>query len=132
MPDVRRIGTLAVTGSTGNATHASVSVPDEVEVLQLEFEVTAVGSTPTISWLFQGSMDDNGSTDASSDWFGITVLPSDSNTELATVQTKTAVGVYASSVELARRPLRKVRLITSANTNVTYEAEAFSVDLSAD
>lgn len=123
-------GQLANVGSTGNNTHASVGADGftDADVLSLEFEITAVGGTPTISWLFQGSMDGPDVTDAASDWFALEVLPSDSAVESAAVQTKTAVGVYESSVEIARRPIRKVRLVTSANTNVTYEADIYAVD----
>ena len=126
---MRKIGQLANAGSTGNNTHASVPVPADADNLNLEFEITAVGATPTVSWVFQGSNDDPAVPDASSDWFPLSVLPGDDNTELETVQTKTAVGVYPSSVELARRPTRKVRLVISANTNVTYEGEAYAQEL---
>jgi len=121
----RKVGQLAPAGSTGTATHASVTTDADLDSLSLEFEITAVGATPTISWLFQGSNDPVDVTDANSDWHSLEVLPDDAATELATVQTKTAVGVYGASVDLKRRPVTKVRLVTSANTNVTYEAEAF-------
>ena len=129
MPKTRKIGQLANVGSTGNNTHASVEVTRDTDILSLEFEITAVGATPTISWLYQGSNDGPEVTDATSDWHALEVLPDDAAAELATVQTKTAVGVYSSSVELTRRPVRKVRLVTSANTNVTYEAEAYGSEL---
>lgn len=122
----RKAGQLAAAGSTGNNTHASVSTDSDYDVLNLEFEITAVGATPTISWLFQASDDGPEVSDAASDWYNLSVLPADSNTELATVQTKTAVGVYPASAEITRRPARKIRLVTSANTNVTYEAEAYA------
>jgi len=122
----RKVGQLAPVGATGNNTHASVGTDADYDVLNLEFEITAVGATPTISWLFQGSNDGLEVADAASDWFPLEVLPSDAVVELAAVQTKVAVGVYNSSVEVSRRPVRKVRLVTSANTNVTYEAEAYA------
>lgn len=124
----RKVGQLAPAASTGNNTHASVPVDSDLDVLSLEFEITAVGTT--ISWRFQGSMDDPAIPDASSDWFDLSVLPGDTNAELATVQTKTAVGVYQSEVDPRERPVAKVRLVTSGNTGVTYEAEAYGgVDL---
>lgn len=125
------VGQMANVGSTGNNTHASVPVDgtEGVEVLSLEFEITAIGATPTVSWLYQGSMDGSDVPDSSSDFFTLEVLPSDSATESAAVQTKTAVGVYESSVEISRRPVRKMRLVTSANTNVTYEADAYGTDV---
>lgn len=128
MPALRKVGNLAAVGSTGNNTHASLAVNEDAEVLSLEVEITAVGATPTVSWLFQGSMDGPEVADGASDWFTLSVLPADSNTELPTVQTKTAVGVYESSLDARKRPVRKIRLVTSANTNVTYEAELYSYD----
>jgi hypothetical protein len=126
----RKVGQLAAAGSTGNNTHPSVATDQDLDALSLEFEITAVGATPTVSWVFQGSSDDPNTSDANSDWFALAVLPSDSATELATVQTKTAVGVYESEVDLRRRPIAKVRLVVSANTNCTYEGECWgSVDL---
>ena len=112
-------GQMANPGTTGNNTHASVGVDDFVgaETLSLEFEITGVGTT--VSWLYQGSEDGADVPDSASDFFALSVLPSDSNTETAAVQTKTAVGVYESSLEIARRPVRKIRLVTSANTGVT-------------
>ena len=121
----RKIGQLAPVGSTSNNTHASVSTDADLDALSLEFEITAVGGTPTVSWLFQGSNDPVDVPDASSDWHALEVIPDDAAAEIATVQTKTAVGVYGASVDLKRRPVTKVRLVTSANTNVTYEAEAY-------
>lgn len=126
MPRIRKFGQLAPAGSVGNNTHPSVEVPQDADALSLEFEITAVGATPTVSFLFQGSMDGPEVPDANSDWDDLEVLPTDAAAETAAVQTKTAVGVYGNAVELARRPIRKVRLVTSANTNVTYESEAFS------
>lgn len=119
----RKIGQLAAAGSTGTATHNSVPTDADLDALSLEFEVTAVGTT--ISWLFQASNDPVEVSDANSDWHALEVLPDDAVAELATVQTKTAVGVYGSSVDLERRPITKVRLVTSSNTGCTYEAEAY-------
>lgn len=123
----RKIGQLANAGSSGNNTHNSIPIPADTDVLDLEFEITAVGTT--VSWLFQASEDPPEVSDANSDWRALSVLPGDANAEIATAQTKTAVGVYSSSVELSRRPLRKVRLVTSANTGCTYESEAYGVEL---
>lgn len=129
MPALRKAGQLAPVGSTGNNTHASVNVNEDAEVLAAEFEITAVGATPTVSFLYQGSFDGPEVADGASDWFPLSILPGDTNVESVAVQTKTAVGVYPSSVEVARRPVKKVRLITSLNTNVTYEAELYAADL---
>lgn len=120
----RKIAQLAAVGSTGANTHASAATDSDFDSLSLEFEITAVGATPTITYKYQGSQDDPTVADASSDWFDLEVLPNDAATE-AVSATKTAVGVYESTVDLGRRPFNKIRLVTSANTNVTYESEAF-------
>lgn len=119
---MRKIGQLAAVGSVGNASHASLAVPPDAQNLAFEFEITAAGATPTITFKLQGSQDDVGVPDASSDWFDISMMPSASDTSLAT-DTKTAVGVYEYFLEVARRSVAKLRLVTSANTNVTYEGE---------
>lgn len=115
-------GRLAPVGSTGNNTHAGQSLPGDMVSLALEFEITAVGGTPTVTFKFQGSLDDSDTPDASSDWFDLMVLPSDADVAVATA-TKTAVGAYTYFLANARLAIRKVRVVTSANTNVTYEAD---------
>ena len=125
MPNVQKIGAAAAAGSTGNNTHASLGLKTYTDALALKFEVTAAGGTPTVTWKLQGSLDSTQTPDASSDWFDLFALPADSATEV-TVTTKTAVGVYTTFIEVARRFCTKVRLVTSANTNITYEADLFS------
>jgi hypothetical protein len=125
---MRRLGTLAAVGTTGNNTSAGVSIPVDVDVINAEIKVEAVGATPTITYKLQGSDDDGTVADAASDWYDLSMLPEGANTEVAT-DTKTAVGVYEYSLEQARRPTSKVRLVTSANTNVTYSAELRGVQL---
>lgn len=125
MARLHRIGNLAPVASTGTGAFASIVVPEDAISLALELEITAVGGTPTISFKFQGSMDEQIVTDASSDWFDLSVLPSDSNTEVV-VQTKTGIAVYEQMTEIARRPIRKIRLNVTVNTNVTFESEALA------
>ncbi len=116
MPEAIGRATLAAAGATGVNTHAAVVVPDDTESIAVEFEVTAVGATPTITWKVQGSLDENTVSDAASDWFDLGGNPADSATE-AVSTTKTAVGVYTSFYnELPR----KIRLVVTGNTNVTY------------
>ena len=121
---MRKVGQLAAVGSTSNNTHASVPISQEIDTLSIEVEITAVGATPTITYKIQGSNDGAETPDASSDWFDLMMLPAASDTAVAT-DTKTAVGVYTYYDDMERRPLGKVRLVTSANTNVTYEAELY-------
>lgn len=121
---MRKVGQLAPVGSTSNNTHASVPITQEIDTLAFEFEITAVGGTPTVTFKIQGSADGAEVPDASSDWFDLMVLPAGSDTALAS-DTKTAVGVYEYYSDMERRPVSKVRLVTSANTNVTYEGELY-------
>ena len=129
MAATRLLGKLAAAGSTGNATHASVAVPSGVDVLLVEFEVTAIGATPTVTYDVQVSLDDPAIPDASSDWVSPFGLKSSSATEADIAGTVTTVSVEAWTLDLLKRPCRKVRLVTSANTNVTYEADLHGVDL---
>lgn len=129
MSGFRLIGALAAAGSTGNNTHASVPLDRDLDAdaLALEFKITAVGATPTITFKFQGSLDDPGVSDANSDWFDVSVDPED-GTASAVSFVKTAVAVLQYALQLQAKPLRKIRLVTSANTNVTYQADAYAVD----
>lgn len=134
MARIRKAGQLAAVGSTGNNTHTSVSTPADADSLSLEFEITAVGATPTVTYKYQGSQDDGTTPDASSDWFDLPVVvdPVAGAEAVPTtaLQVQTAVGVYEAFVQLAQHPITKVRLVTSANTNVTYESECWaSVDV---
>lgn len=122
---MRKIGQLAAAGSVGNASHASVPVDENEGTLSVEFEVTAVGATPTVTWKLQGSNDGSGVPDATSDWYDLMTVDAGDATEDIS-RTHTAVGIYAVFLELARRNPAKIRLETSANLNVTYEAEAYA------
>jgi hypothetical protein len=117
----RHFSDAAPAGSTGNNTHAGVAVDgyEDVVTLVLEFIVSAIGATPTVSFKWQGALEGPEVSDAASNWFDLDVLPEGTATEAVT-QTVTTVGAFPSSVEIARRPVRKIRLVTSANTNVTY------------
>jgi hypothetical protein len=119
------IGQMANVGTTGNNTHASVPVPDDADALSFEFEVTAVGTTVTPK--FQGSNDGPDVADASSDFFDLAVLPPAAAAETTTPAAVTTVSVNEYTAESVRRPVRKVRLVTSANTGCTYEADAYGI-----
>jgi hypothetical protein len=127
---MHKIGDLAPTGSVGNQTFASQRVPNDADELNLEFKIEAVGATPTVTYKFQGSNDDGSLADAASDWYDLEVLPNDAAAEVLSA-TKTAVGVYEYTLDLHKRATSKVRLVTSANTNVTYSSEARAVQMDA-
>ena len=118
----RALAQSAPAGSTGNNTHASVPVPSDADALGLEFNITVAGATPTITWKYQASDDDASLADASSDWYDLITKDADTGTN-ALSKTKTAVGVYESEVDLRSQPCAKIRLVTSANTNVTYQGK---------
>lgn len=118
-------GGLAPTGSTGSNTHASHRVSPACRSIGAEVVIEAVGATPQITAKLQGSIDDDQTADGSAQWFDLAVIPSDSDTAAATaVRNPTAVGasltVYVSQSQ--SRVVRRVRLVTSANTNTTYRA----------
>lgn len=117
----RRIGSLGA--GAGNATHASLEVPNDADALAVEFRVTVIGATPTITWIAQGSDDDATVTDANSDWYALFGLPSAGAAEASVGGTVTTLGVSEFFLELVRRPVKKIRIVTSANTNVTYDSE---------
>lgn len=116
---------LAPAGSTGNNTHPSVSIDPASDVVTVEFEVTAVGATPTVTYNVQASNDNGDVSDAASDWFDPFALRENAATEADIAGTKTAVSLETWTLDLTRRPFQKLRLVTSANTNVTYEATVF-------
>jgi hypothetical protein len=113
---------LAPVGSTGNNTHASTTVPESADVLAVEFEITAIGAGPTVTFKLEGSLDDDSVAAVDSDWFDLAMLPSVSSVELVT-DTQTTVDAFAYFIDTRRRFARKVRLVTSLNTNVTYQAQ---------
>jgi hypothetical protein len=121
------VGQLANVGTTGNNTHPSVPVDgaESVRALSIEFEVTAAGATPTVTFIAQGSMDGPDIPDASSDFFTLALIPPSGGAETQAPAAVTTVSVNEYTLDLARHPCRKLRLVTSANTNITYEADVY-------
>lgn len=111
---------LAPAGSTGNNTHAGVFVGGSYEAIAFQFEVEAAGATPTVSWKVQGSLD-------GSNWVDVGYITDASDSIATATRAATAVGVQVSflSNPVARK-FNHFRLVTSANTNITYSAEAFT------
>lgn len=111
--------TLAATGQTGNNSHAVVRVSPMIARLCVEFVVEVAGATPTVTFKLQGAFPDNPS---ATDWTDLILLPAGSETA-AVSPTVTAVGRYLNYLAQAHtRFVSTVRLVTSANTNVTYSA----------
>lgn len=117
---------LAATGSTGNNTHNGAHAGAEADAVEFRFIVEAVGATPTVTFKIQGTNDDTNVTDANAVWTDISYIPANTNTAANATQTATAVGttVFFSDIQSGARFWRRFRLVTSANTNVTYRCEA--------
>lgn len=117
------IETIPMTGSvaqTGNQTHTGVRT-DANETVAFEFEVTVVGATPTVTWVIQGSMDN-------ANWYAVNYVTDATDTAAVAGLTSTAVGkkIVFLSNPVARR-YKYYRVVTSANTNVTYSVVAHRI-----
>lgn len=111
---------LAPAGSTGNNTHQGISNRDEGGVVALQFVVEAVGATPTVTFKWQGSLD--GQT-----WNDLTYVSTSTDTLTTSTQTVTGVGTTTVFLENSQqRNWAQFRLVTSANTNVTYRSELYT------
>jgi hypothetical protein len=120
---------LAPSGSTGNNTHTSIGFPDVNARYAMVLDVEAVGATPTITWKVQVSIDDTSVSDANSTWYDLLyVTPTTNDTAVTTTRVVTAVGsdVVFPDTFYDARFWRKIRLVTTANTNVTYRGELVS------
>lgn len=120
-----RGGGLAPAGSTGNNTHVSHRISPAARSVCAEVAIEAVGATPALSAKLQGSVDDDATSDANAQWFDLATIPSDSDTAaVVQVRATTVVGqsltLFLSQAQ--SRIVRRVRLVTSANTNTTYRA----------
>lgn len=113
---------LAATGTTGNNSHTSVPVATE-GIPAFVFVVEVAGATPTVTYKVQATFDKDIVVDGSANWVDLMILPSDSETAAKTF-TVTATGAYVGYLAQANvRFIRRVRVVSSANTNVTYRAE---------
>lgn len=112
-------GVLAPTGSASGVTHAAYKVNPEAASLAVQFVVEAVGGTPTVTYKVQGSPDNVNWYD----WLYVTDI-----TDTGAVATRAATAVGAQIEWLSNAVVRTyqyVRVVTSANTNVTYRAELY-------
>lgn len=106
---------LAAAGTTGNNTHSSVQIPKH-HTLHVQFVISAVGATPTVTYKIQFSYDDTVWVDA--------VYSDYATPGTLTTSAKTSTGV-ASYFLCLYQPARYMRLVTTSNTNVTYGAKAW-------
>ena len=112
----------ALPGSTGNNTHQSVGLTGDAESVCVDFRATAVGTT--VTFVVQGSFDEPQTADGSSTFVTAFVYPVGSDTGTAAPAAVTTVSsnpVWLSGSLF--RFYKKIRIVTSANTGVTYEAK---------
>lgn len=127
---------LANPASTGNNTHTPITVGDSWDSICFDFFVEAVGATPTVTWKIQGS--NTGASGTATDWTDLFYLPGGGGATGATAasDTPSVAGMVVTGVGHAFifpqnphiRRFKYYRLVTSANTNVTYSAQAFAHD----
>lgn len=119
---------LAAAGSTGNNTHTGLQLTPTAKHVAFVFIVEAVGGGPTVTYKFQGTLDIPLVADGSANWTDIALLPAGSETVTAAPAAATGVGATIFYLAQAHsRFFRRVRLVTSANTNVTYRAELYQI-----
>jgi hypothetical protein len=118
---------LAPNGSTGNNTHTGVSLDAAIEAAGIHFVVEAAGATPTVTFKVQGCLDDATVTDANAAWQDLAYLPAGTDTVATATQTVIAPGTTVEFFDLASgaRFYRRYRVVTTANTNITYHATLF-------
>jgi hypothetical protein len=112
----------SISGATGNNTHSSVHIGADYSTVALQFVVEAIGSTPTITYTWQGSPDNV-------NWYPIAYITdaSDTLSVAATVATTVSAALQFICNGSIRR-YKYIRLVTSSNTNVTYRGEIYLAD----
>ena len=112
----------AAIGSTGNNTHNSVHIGADYATVALQFVVEAVGGTPTVTYKWQGSPDN-------SNWYDIAYITDASDTLAVSTSVRTTTGADLKFISNpGARRYKYIRLVTSANTNVTYRGEVYLPD----
>jgi hypothetical protein len=115
------------TGSTGTDTSPPANFIrnlHDAKRLEVEFEVTAVGATPTVTWNAVGLVPDGDPTVAA-DWITLALLQADSTVAASVAGvTRTAVGKDRRYIDgLDKRFYDAIGIIITANTNVTFRSK---------
>ena len=117
---------LAPTGSTGNVTGASVETTNIVEDAQIAFQfvVEVAGATPTITYKYQGSLDNV-------NWYDLIYFTDANDTLSVATRTVTAVGATVQWLDSGNnsRMYKFFRVVPTANTNITYRAEMYAFNI---
>lgn len=117
--------TVAPAGSTGNNVHAGVGLPGIAHLLAIAFICEVAGATPTVTWKVQGAVDPLTVLDANAAWVDLPYVTPATDTLAQATIARTAVGEdLIWLAQSAIRLFRRIRLVTTANTNVTYRCEA--------
>lgn len=116
-------GALAATGSTGNVTGNAVEYKPNGDSgyapVAFQFVVEAVGATPTVTFKYQGSLDNVTWSDV------LYTTPANAAASQAT-QTVTGTGTTVNFLAVPTTILwAYYRVVTTANTNVTFRAELY-------
>ncbi len=112
---------MAPAASAGNVTGAAVGLDADSDRAAVAFIVEAIGATPTVTWKAQVSLD--GLT-----WFDARYVTDASEAVASAAITVAVVGTQVIFISLVDRGWRNVRIVTSANTNVTFRAELREAD----
>lgn len=120
-----RIRNIFPVGTTGNATSPAIELDGDPDDIALNFEVEGIGATPTVTFLWQGSV--VGGANAA-DWFPFGYITDASSTESFAARIVTAVGSFLGWRSSPLRRYRFIRCVVSANTNVTYHADIIEFD----
>lgn len=117
---------LAAAGTTGNNTGTGVETTNIVEAAQVacQFVVEVAGATPTVTFKFQGSLD-------GTNWYDVAYVTDASDTLSAATKTVTGVGASVIFLDSANgsRFYKLFRCVTTANTNITYRAELWALNV---
>lgn len=117
------VRTLFAAGSTGNATSPAVDLPADVTAIAVQHVIEAAGATPTITLVAQVSLD-------GVNYVAAPVISETSDAPAADSNVLTAVGTKRVFVALGPGQARKyksIRIVASANTNITFRSEVYLV-----
>lgn len=110
---------LAPTGSTGNSVGTAVGIGSSYHTLAFQFVVEGAGTT--VTYKFQGSMDQ-------ANWYDLGYITdaSDALSQATRVRTSVGADICFVSNPVARQ-YQYYRVVVTANTGITWRAEAHTL-----